>query len=338
MPRGGQFSAAVDTVHRTRRLLAGADQTAYTRELETWMRGHSVNSVEVAAARGECKPGALVWCETPFTWSPVAQERQAAHAGMRDVRSTFSGAVLTEQGAMRVHGTFNPLRLTCSTAGSELRGVRRQFVLGQVAEVTDRNVELRPLVIATRLLDVAGEWPMTWGRADDGQRIPPEEVDQFAGVDFAVANAEEALQFMSSVPEARVKTALASILVEPVVPKDWGGEQSDLWTTRLRVNGSTLTAAFLLKGPAGGAYARPMTIAMLGKNGDQLQRLAASPAEVLVLQHCHHIRPEVLDMLRSLASDFRRVRRYLVLDGFDSYAVLRHAGFDVLSRSRDTHR
>jgi hypothetical protein len=69
-----------------------------------------------------------------------------------------------------------------------------------------------------------------------------------------------------------------------------------------------------------------MTIAMLGKNGDQLQRLACSPAEVLVVQHCHEIRPEVVALLRNLASDFRNVRRYLVLDGYDTYAILRSHG------------
>ena len=65
-----------------------------------------------------------------------------------------------------------------------------------------------------------------------------------------------------------------------------------------------------------------MTIAMLGKNGDQLQRLASTPAEVLVLQHCHEIRPEVVAMVRSLASDFRNARRYMILDGYDSYSIL----------------
>jgi hypothetical protein len=41
-----------------------------------------------------------------------------------------------------------------------------------------------------------------------------------------------------------------------------------------------------------------------------LQRLASSPAEVLVVQHCHEIRPEVISMLQSLASDMRNIRRF----------------------------
>jgi hypothetical protein len=69
-----------------------------------------------------------------------------------------------------------------------------------------------------------------------------------------------------------------------------------------------------------------MTIAMLGKNGDQLQRLASSPAEVLVVQHCHEIRPEVISMLQSLASDMRNIRRFMVIDGYDTHALMHASG------------
>jgi hypothetical protein len=104
-----------------------------------------------------------------------------------------------------------------------------------------------------------------------------------------------------------------------VVPNDWGGEQCDLWTSRLLVDGRAHTAAFLLKGPA---FWRPMTIKALGKNGDQLNRLADTSAEVLVVQHCNTIRPEVYSMLERLASDYRNVRRYMILDGFDTLRLL----------------
>jgi hypothetical protein len=100
---------------------------------------------------------------------------------------------------------------------------------------------------------------------------------------------------------------------------DWGGEINDLYTSRLMVDGRQESAAFLLKGPA---RFSPMTIAHLGQNGDQLTRLARSPADVLVLQHCHEIRQEVISYLQDTASNFRHVRRYLVLDGYDTYRLL----------------
>jgi hypothetical protein len=223
-----------------------------------------------------------------------------------------------------VHGTFNPARLTSSTSNVELRGTRHQFMLGHVAAVSADDVELRPLAIATRLLRPPEGRAAEWTPHPRWQRIDVGEVEQFARIDFDVAPG--ALDVMRNVPEAEVKKALAALIGEPVVPKDWGGEQHDLWTTRLRLESRAHTAAFVLKGPAGGSMWRPMTIAMLGRNGDQLQRLASSPAEVLVVQHCHEIRPEVVSMLESLASDMRNPRRFMVIDGYHSHALMRAAG------------
>lgn len=306
-----------------KRLMTG-DHLAYTRELESWMGKHSVPSLDLAIAMERCSRGVMVWCELPFHWSEVASERRQRHAGATDVRSSFHVTMDVDGGQLLVHGTFDPIRLTSSTANSELSDVRTQFMLAQVVSVTQDEIELRPLAIATRLLSEAAGWPHQSHRADDGQRISPSDVEQFQGVNFNEIADPNALSFMQTVPELEVKRTLAQLLGEPVIPKDWGGEQSDLWTTRLRVNGKHHTAAFLLKGPAGGRLSRPMTIGMLGQNGDQLQRLANTPAEVLVVQHCHEIRPEVVAMLRGLASDFRNVRHFMVLDGYDSYAILRH--------------
>ena len=309
--------------HAQKRFMAG-DHLAYTRELESWMRNHSVPSLEVAIATERCSPGVLVWCELPFHWSAVASERRRRHAGEGDVRSSFHVTLELGGSPLLVRGTFDPIRLTSTTANNELSGVRTQFMLGQVAGVTHRDIELRPIAIATRLLSDAAGWPHQSGRADDGQRIAPSDVEQFQGIDFSDIACADALMVMKTVPELQVKQILAKVLGEPVVPNDWGGEQSDLWTTRLRVNGMAYSAAFLLKGPAGGRLSRPMTIGMLGKNGDQIQRLASTPAEVLVVQHCHEIRPEVVAMLRGLASDFRNIRHYMLIDGYDSYAILKH--------------
>lgn len=311
-------------VRQARKRLMAGDHLSYTRELESWMRNHSVLALDVAIVTEQCRPGVLVWCQLPFHWSAVASERRKRNAGDPDVRSYFHGHLETAVGKRVVWGSFDPIRLTSTTSNHELSGVRTQFVLAQVASVTPERIELRPVAIATRLLSEGARWSDGVDRADDGQRISPMEVEQFHGVDFNDVDRDDALQFMRTIPEVQVKRTLAQVLGEPVIPKDWGGEQSDLWTTRLRVRGKSYDAAFLLKGPAGGRFSRPMTIGMLGKNGDQLQRLSATPAEVLVLQHCHVIRPEVVGMLRSLASDFRNIRHYMVIDGYDTCAILRH--------------
>lgn len=312
------------------------DPLAYTRELEGWLRTHSVLPLDLAIGTKACAPGALVWCELPFHWSDVASERRRGHYGESGVRSWFHSQLDAGQGPMLVHGTFDPTRLTCSTANSELSGVRSQYMLAHVARLTESEIELRPIAIATRLLSELAEWAARQDSSARHQRIAAAEVEQFMGIDFGSAPRQEALTAMRGVPEREVKRQLAMVLGEPTIPNDWGGEQSDLWTSRLWVDGRPHTAAFLLKGPAGGKFARPMTIGMLGKNGDQLQRLADTAAEVLVIQHCHEIRPEVIAMLESLASDYRNVRRYMILDGYETYAILQGNANEVEAQQSES--
>ena len=40
-------------------------------------------------------------------------------------------------------------------------------------------------------------------------------------------------------------------------------------------------------------YPHAVDVNALGKNGDQIDRLCTEPAELLVLQHCHQIKPSV---------------------------------------------
>ncbi|GAA2027497.1 hypothetical protein GCM10009740_16520 [Terrabacter terrae] len=305
--------------------LRRGDHLAYARELERWLARFAVQPLDLALATGECHRGQLVWLQREFIWSDVAAERQASRAGGTEVRSSFrTSLVVGDQRSVLVHGSFNPARLTSSTSNVELRGTRHQFMLGHVVALGPSEVELRALAIATRLLRPPDGHATAWAPHPRWQRVDVSEVEQFAGIDFEVA--PDALDVMRAIPEAEVKRALAVLIGEPTVPKDWGGEQHDLWTTRLRLEGRAHSAAFVLKGPAGGSMWRPMTIAMLGKNGDQLQRMAVSPAEVLVLQHCHEIRPEVVSMLESLASDMRNPRRFMVIDGYHSHSLMRAAG------------
>lgn len=107
-----------------------------------------------ASARGDgvigrSDGGQVASAELPFAWSDVAQDFADMRAGDSNARSSFK-ALLRNSGerAVRVYGTFNPARLTCTTAYSELRGTRHQFVLGQIASIDELGIELRPIVIA----------------------------------------------------------------------------------------------------------------------------------------------------------------------------------------------
>jgi len=70
-----------------------------------------------------------------------------------------------------------------------------------------------------------------------------------------------------------------------------------------------------------------MTIASLGKNGDQIDRLAQTAADLMVVQHCHTITAPVVNMLKAYASNFRDPKRYMLIDGLDTIRILRRFGY-----------
>jgi hypothetical protein len=89
------------------------------------------------------------------------------------------------------------------------------------------------------------------------------------------------------------------------------------------LGGKRLTAAFLLKGPAN---FREMTPDMLGRRADQIYRLAQTPANLLVVQHCHQIGEAVRATLRAFAVAPHDPRRYCLMDGHDTYRLLKACG------------
>jgi hypothetical protein len=166
-----------------------------------------------------------------------------------------------------------------------------------------------------------------WGPLDF--EVHPSLIDEFVLADLPD---DFSIRWMKGISEEDVKSAIASIASEPFVSKDWGGETSDLYTTRLHLLGSPTRTAFLLKGPS--AYHK-MTISDLGKNGDQIDRLFQEPADLLVVQHCHEITPAVRRMMEAYAiqrSFQRGVTRFCLLDGPDTYRLLLGSGFVSLHR------
>lgn len=98
--------------------------------------------------------------------------------------------------------------------------------------------------------------------------------------------------------EKQFKAGLLQLLGETKVPKDWGGETNDIFTTKLKVAGRRKRSAFALKGPA---KKGPLTPAMMGKNADQIQRLFGSPASVFFVQYEGEIKESVVGLMEELA-------------------------------------
>jgi len=122
--------------------------------------------------------------------------------------------------------------------------------------------------------------------------------------------------------ERHIKEGLASILGERFVPLGWGGEPSDLFSSRLSLRGRRYTAAFLLKGPA---KKGPLTIEKCGKRGNQILRLVKEPANVFIVQHVDEVSQDVFELLE-IAVAYKSLRGeklfYCILDGTDTARVL----------------
>lgn len=122
-------------------------------------------------------------------------------------------------------------------------------------------------------------------------------------------------------PEATVKKGIVKLLGEEIDPKDWGGESNDIFTTRVTINGKRRRAAFALKGPAMQGALVP---GKMGKNGDQIQRLFASPAQVFFVQYEGEIKESILDLMARLATAKAVMERevyYGVIDLKDTYRL-----------------
>jgi hypothetical protein len=94
------------------------------------------------------------------------------------------------------------------------------------------------------------------------------------------------------------KSGMANVLGNKGVFKDWGGEKNDLYTSHVSIDGTRYAAAIGLKGPATTGMLTP---AKMGKNGDQIQRLFDSDAQVFLVQYEGRIAESVCQQLKRMA-------------------------------------
>jgi hypothetical protein len=139
----------------------------------------------------------------------------------------------------------------------------------------------------------------------------------------------------AAIPEERFKAGIAKILGESGRFRDWGGEQNDLYTSRLRIAGRRRLAAFAFKGPG---TRGPLTPAKMGTNGDQIQRLFKTTAAVFIVQYWGEIKPSIIEQMEEFAkakSAVSEVVYFGVIDGDDSHRLLKAypGGFPALGHS-----
>lgn len=238
-----------------------------------------------------------------------------------DYKPVLFSASLSTQPEVTVSGVFNAKRLTSSSAVGSTTGRLPAYVLGTVTRHDAAHITIRPAFIGVRTY-IDDEESAAYGLASP-RHVYPADVDQFAPVDFLNPISPAEVAHARLVAEDLVKTTIARLLDEHYVPKDWGGERSDLYSSRLRIKGRPASSAWIFKGKG---FPHPMTLRALGKPGDQIDRLFTQPAEILVLQHCHEITPAVVNMMETYANDLRNPRRYMIIDGTDTARILKSQG------------
>jgi hypothetical protein len=117
------------------------------------------------------------------------------------------------------------------------------------------------------------------------QHLTLDDVDSFHKVIGVPPGAPR----LKGLTESAFKKGIQNVIGEKGVFKDWGGEKSDLMTTRLKLKSKRVRAAFIFKEPG---QPGKLTIAKMGKNGDQGPRLFEEPADIFFVQHWAEIDPQ----------------------------------------------
>lgn len=115
---------------------------------------------------------------------------------------------------------------------------------------------------------------------------------------FAKARKVAQGQPMRPVSENKFKQGVKRVVGQGGKFTDWGGEKNDLFTTKVRLNGKRLPAAFAFKGKGKRGILKPKDF---GKNGDQIQRLFQSDARLFMLQYWNQLDQAVYEQMRSFA-------------------------------------
>jgi len=205
---------------------------------------------------------------------------------------------------------YSSKRVRSDTLRSNLADGNKIALIAEFHAEIEEAIIFHPLVMGFPWLEAAAQadFDPMW-LAFDFYEHYIEDFDEFSRVKDVGESTD--VSPMKAVSEHAFKICLSKILGDSP-PRDWGGEQSDFFSAHLHLSGRRLKAAFILKGPA---RFEPMKLTHLGKNANQIVRLAHEPAEILFLQHSHDILSDVRETLRAFAVQPSRPRRYCLIDG-----------------------
>ncbi len=239
----------------------------------------------------------------------------------RIFRRTFH-IQIPEFGNIEIKGGFGEEHFTCNSAQVRLAGKSRVFLFGYIEKIENKSITIKPIIFADRVLVENNKDDLFSN--NKGSRVHPEDIKEFGKITEieypAIKYHRQILDIIKNIPEDEIKKKLGHIMLEGDLPNDWGGEKSDVYTNHLTLNSKRIRSAFILKGPSKFKRLEPKD---LGKNGDQIIRLFDEIADLYVLQHCHYVSPSIEKLMDAFASRYMNTSRYMIIDGIDTYRILK---------------
>jgi hypothetical protein len=191
-------------------------------------------------------------------------------------------------------------------------------LIGQIDVVKDGFIQADPLVMGTPSFDHFrnGEIDLALAPyAGDWFETLPVDIDEFStamdegDVDVAESEWRGAL---AALGQDGVRKRLAGI-VGKVAPPEGVAAGTDMIFAELHIDGTPTAAAILTT----------------DENTDLMQigaRLAATPARLLIVQHCGAIAESLRDTIRAFAVAPHAPRRFCLIDGADTYRIIKANG------------
>lgn len=152
-----------------------------------------------------------------FTFGGATEALRREEDGKPPKPATMRGTVELGGVQYALTGTLSNDHMYSQSTPTMLSGKRRMFMAGRF-EVRDKMLEVEPYIIGDLVREMSGlklNWTM-------GVRVHPEGIDSFSKMAGAPASTKGELERLLATPEDDVKHAVAAIIGEPYVPKDWG--------------------------------------------------------------------------------------------------------------------
>lgn len=302
-----------------------AELAVFKDALTQWLQERNLPTLGQVIIKDQVKPDILFTHYTNWFCKGLREVDRAISRGNTVVPPALAYGKLDDlREGWRINCRFHHEHLTSSSSWSELSGQKPLLVMGLITGVTGSRIDAIPYVIANTVPPFERRQSPIGNHWHTKLECHVDSIDSFKAVkEIMPIRSKKELNMLKNVSEQNVKDAFSDIISELRVPKDWGGERSDLFTDRVVLDGKRISTAFAFKGPA---QFKPMTMTHLGKNGDQIERLFSEPADLFILQHCHEITPPVRAAMRAHAQQIGRLRLFCLIDGYDTIRLLKAYG------------